>query len=173
MTRSTAFLSLAMVPALIGVLALGAAPALAWDSETIGDNGDPADRYDIVFLGDGYRASEMSKFRADTDAVVAYLTGTVNPFKDYRRCFNFHRVLVESVESGVDHPAQGINPRSTSPCKTALCWRCIGLGISVSHPAPWARVVPGTTDPGKPCACSACSTQSARMTIFCCRPCSG
>jgi hypothetical protein len=116
MTRSTAFLSLAMVPTLIGVLALGAAPALAWDSETIGDNGDPADRYDIVFLGDGYRASEMSKFRADTDAVVAYLTGTVNPFKDYRRCFNFHRVLVESVESGVDHPAQGISRNTALDC---------------------------------------------------------
>ena len=36
-------------------------------------NGDSADLYDVVILGDGYRAQEEAKFNTDVGDVIGYL----------------------------------------------------------------------------------------------------
>lgn len=74
---------------------------------TIRDNGDPANRVDFVILGDGYTASEMSKYAADIENMVTNFFSE-EPFKEYQNYFNVHRVDVISNESGADHPELGI-----------------------------------------------------------------
>lgn len=70
---------------------------------TVRDNGDPANRVDLVVLGDGYTASEMNKFADDVEDLIAGLFDQ-EPLKEYWRYFNVHRIDVVSNESGADHP---------------------------------------------------------------------
>ena len=91
---------------LLFVLACARA-AVAEPVQTIVDNGAPANRVDVVILGDGYTAAEMSKYQAD---VQQFMQGMFEeePFREYRRYFNVHRIDVASAESGVDHPERGV-----------------------------------------------------------------
>lgn len=71
--------------------------------------GDGDNRVDLVFVGDGYTAAEMSEFQGDVDTVVAGLFST-EPLGRYANYFAVHRVDVVSNDSGVDNdPTQGIN----------------------------------------------------------------
>jgi len=70
---------------------------------TIRDNGDSANRMDLVILGDGYTASQLGKYATDVETFVQSLFAQ-EPFKEYQRYFNVHRVDVTSNESGPDHP---------------------------------------------------------------------
>ena len=90
---------------LLAVLCLARAAA-AEPVETIVNNGDPANRVDIVILGDGYTAAEMSKYQSDIQQFVG-LMFEQEPLKEYRRFFNVHRIDVVSAESGSDHPELG------------------------------------------------------------------
>lgn len=74
-----------------------------YSHETVLNSGDPRTRTDIVILGDGYTASEQTLYRADVQALVQYMFSQ-EPFKEYQRYFNVHRIDVVSAESGVDHP---------------------------------------------------------------------
>lgn len=69
---------------------------------TILSHGDPANRIDIVCVGDGYTAAELPLFAQHADAFRDYLF-SVEPFTTYANFFNMHRVDVVSNESGVDH----------------------------------------------------------------------
>ncbi|MCB9868903.1 MAG: hypothetical protein H6837_03545 [Planctomycetes bacterium] len=71
--------------------------------KTIVNNGSSANRYDIVILGDGYQASEQSRFDSDCLAVVGKLFAT-EPYKSYALYFNVHTVFRASKDSGADHP---------------------------------------------------------------------
>lgn len=62
---------------------------------------------DIVLLGDGYTNSEMSKYATDANNFINALFAQ-EPFREYQRYFNVHRVDVISNESGIDHPDQGV-----------------------------------------------------------------
>jgi hypothetical protein len=74
------------------------------------DNGPSSNRVDIVFLGDGYTASQI-----DT-VYVTHIQGMLDhmfapgedPFPRYQEFFNVHRVNVVSNESGADVPPEGI-----------------------------------------------------------------
>lgn len=77
-------------------------------STTLVSNGDPANRIDLVILGDGYTASELDLFATQVDGGIADFF-SVRPFYDYENFFNVHRVDVISNESGVDNdPVQGV-----------------------------------------------------------------
>jgi hypothetical protein len=66
-------------------------------------NGEPDKKVDILILGDGYTAREMSKF--DKDAKKAFKAiFNEQPFKSRRRDFNVWTVQSPSEESEVDHP---------------------------------------------------------------------
>jgi hypothetical protein len=68
---------------------------------TLHSGGDPANRIDIVVIGDGYTVDELDAYRASTDALVAGMF-TEEPFDRYRDYFNVHRVDVVSAQSGID-----------------------------------------------------------------------
>lgn len=68
-----------------------------------------SDKIDIVFVGDGYTASEQGLFQSDVDAIEGGMF-VYEPFITYRPFFRIHRVEVISPESGVDNdPTQGIS----------------------------------------------------------------
>jgi hypothetical protein len=71
--------------------------------ETLVNNGDPQNRVDIAFLGDGYTAAEQSKYQADVQNLVQGFF-LQQPFLEYQKYFNVHRVDVVSAQSGADHP---------------------------------------------------------------------
>jgi hypothetical protein len=75
---------------------------------TLMDNGPPANRVDLVFVGDGYQAAELSGYATDVDALEPSFFAR-EPFDAYIAYFNVHRVDVTSIDSGVDNdPVQGV-----------------------------------------------------------------
>ena len=82
-------------------------------------NGDPANRLDLVFLGDGYAASELSKYAQDVNAALSGFFN-IEPYRSYSDFINVHRVDVVSSQSGVDHPERGIY-RNTALDSTYYC----------------------------------------------------
>ena len=99
---------------------------------TVRLNGDPSNRIDVAFLGDGYRSDELAKYAADVDAIAAALFQQ-EPFRSYRSYFNIHRVDVVSAQSGSDHPASGIF-RDTAlgsayDCASITRLICVDLGV--------------------------------------------
>jgi len=77
--------------------------AVAEPFETIINNGNSANRVDIVILGDGYTSSQMQKYKNDVQAAMTQFFN-VEPFNEYRNFFNVHRIDVVSSQSGADHP---------------------------------------------------------------------
>ncbi len=76
---------------------------------TILNNGSPANRVDLVFVGDGYQAGQMTAYGTHVNSALTALFNQ-EPFKTYKPLFNAHRVTVVSTDSGVDNdPTQGIN----------------------------------------------------------------
>lgn len=75
---------------------------------TLVSNGPPANRIDLVFVGDGYTAAQLGTYANDVNAVWPVFLAEP-PLSEYASYFNIHRVDVTSTESGVDHdPTQGI-----------------------------------------------------------------
>ncbi len=70
---------------------------------TIVNNGDPANRLDMVILAEGYTAAEQTKFATDVQNLIPNFFAQ-EPYKEYQNYFNVHRIDVVSAESGADHP---------------------------------------------------------------------
>lgn len=72
----------------------------------------------LVFVSDGYRKDELTKFRDDVDAFWHFFCQQP-PFDsdEVRERFNVYRIDVASTDSGADHPAcaDSLDPRD--PCK--------------------------------------------------------
>lgn len=80
---------------------------------TIVNNGPSSNRVDIVFLGDGYTASDLAAGMYDNqvqDYVDYMFSNSLNsePFYRYRNFFNIHTIEVVSNQSGADVPPLGI-----------------------------------------------------------------
>ena len=70
--------------------------------------GDSADRFDLVFVGDGYTTDDLTTYTANVKSKWEELSA-VEPFATYRQYFNVWQVNVVSPESGVDHdPTKGL-----------------------------------------------------------------
>jgi hypothetical protein len=67
------------------------------------DNGPPSLRFNLVFMGDGYQAAQMTQYANDVQGVVDTLFATP-PFDELRRAINIYRVDVTSTDSGADNP---------------------------------------------------------------------
>ncbi|MBN2892981.1 MAG: peptidase M64 [Bacteroidales bacterium] len=82
---------------------------LKYDFKTdkILDNGDPANKVDIVFIAEGYTKNQIDKFKNDvkrlTDSLFSY-----EPFKSQKNNFNIHIVESFSEEEGTDVPGKNI-----------------------------------------------------------------
>ncbi|MDU0288536.1 M64 family metallopeptidase [Saccharothrix longispora] len=73
----------------------------------IQQTGAPEQRFDLVFVGDGYTAAETAAYHAHVVDKWDELSA-VEPFKSYKQYFNVWQVDVVSNESGVDNdPALG------------------------------------------------------------------
>lgn len=92
-----------------------ARPVPLGDVWTLFEHGTPADKVDIVVLGDGYTAAEREKFHRDVKRLVEALFA-VEPFRSRRTDFNVRAIDLPSPESGI-HRARGDAPRR-SPLST-------------------------------------------------------
>lgn len=89
------------------LLLLGARAAAAAPFETVINNGPAENRVDIAVMGDGYTAAQLDKYRADVQQFVEAIFAQ-EPYSEYRRFFNVHRIDVVSSQSGADHPERGL-----------------------------------------------------------------
>ena len=74
-------------------------------------SGDPAQKLDLLILGDGYTAAERGKFERDARRLVAVLLAT-SPFKERERDINVWGLCPAATQSGVSRPSQHIYRRS-------------------------------------------------------------
>lgn len=77
---------------------------------TMVSNGSPLNRVDMVFVGDGYLASDLTTTYPQhvTNQINYIFNGSQDPFPRYRNFFNVHRVNTASQERGADKPPQNI-----------------------------------------------------------------
>ena len=75
--------------------------------------GDPAARFVMVVMGDGYTAAEIPKFRAHLDKHLNVLW-SIEPFRSYRNYINVYAVEVVSPESGIHCDPEVREPRNTT-----------------------------------------------------------
>jgi hypothetical protein len=73
---------------------------VAW---SVFENGPPAEKVDLLVLGDGYSAAELTQYRADVEKVIAALFSFA-PFAERRGDFNVWAVDVAAERSGVTKP---------------------------------------------------------------------
>jgi hypothetical protein len=64
-------------------------------------SGSPADKIDVVFIGDGFKENQQGKFNTRVDeAVEEFLSA--HPLQTLRSAFNIHRINIASPQSGTD-----------------------------------------------------------------------
>jgi hypothetical protein len=73
--------------------------------------GDPAQKLDLLILGDGYTAAERSKFERDARRLTQVLFQT-SPFKERQADINVWGLVPPAAQSGISRPSQGIFRRS-------------------------------------------------------------
>ena len=83
---------------------------------TLTENGDPAEKVDILILGDGYTKGEMEKFVKDAKHLNEVMFST-SPFKERKRDFNVRAIEVESGDSGIDVPDREIWRNNALGCR--------------------------------------------------------
>jgi len=66
-------------------------------------SGSPANRVDMLYIGDGYRSEDAALFTANANQVADQFFG-ITPYSDYRSHANVALVTVTSAEAGADHP---------------------------------------------------------------------
>ena len=88
------------------------APPPKQDLIEVERNGNPADKVDVLLLGDGYTAAECAtKFRSDVKKAVNALFAH-DPFRSRRADFNVWGLCPPAAESGISRPSTGIERRS-------------------------------------------------------------
>jgi hypothetical protein len=85
--------------------------------------GDPARRFNLILLGDGYTAAEMPKFREDVARQLGMLFA-FEPWKSYRSYLNVYRVEITSPESGVSCDPEPTSPARRTPLGMAFWSGC-------------------------------------------------
>ena len=71
------------------------------------ENGTPQECIDVAIVAEGYTAAEQDIFLEDARTAMEEIL-SYEPFKTYRNRFNFIAVALESNESGVSVPYEGI-----------------------------------------------------------------
>ncbi|HRJ30430.1 MAG TPA: M64 family metallopeptidase [Cyclobacteriaceae bacterium] len=92
-----------ILPAILLILISATLSAQIFPVDTLFKNGKLQERINLVFLSDGYKADEMTKYIADVNGLLNNLFSQV-PFVHYRNYFNAFAVKVPSNESGARHP---------------------------------------------------------------------
>lgn len=79
-------------------------------------NGPPAEKVDILIIGDGYARDDMEKFRKDAKHFNDVMFATP-PFSERKNDFNVWTIEVESPRSGIDIPDKNEWKGNTLGCK--------------------------------------------------------
>jgi len=74
-------------------------------------SGPPAEKVDLLILGDGYTAQERPKFEKDARRLADILF-TFSPFKERKADFNVWGLVPAAAESGISRPSTGVHRRS-------------------------------------------------------------
>jgi hypothetical protein len=74
--------------------------------------GDPAVRFTLVLMGDGYTAAEQDRYRQHVDKHLNVLW-SLEPFRSYRNYINVYSVEIVSAESGITCDPAHRQPRTT------------------------------------------------------------
>lgn len=83
-------------------------------SETLVDNGDPANRMDIALVSDGYTADQLEDWASDADEIASAILSE-EPFLGLAPYVNIHRVDAVSDESGASYDCvDECRPRDTA-----------------------------------------------------------
>ncbi|MEU4739457.1 M64 family metallopeptidase [Actinosynnema sp. NPDC023658] len=101
--------SISRTPVPVALETRAAPVAVAADVVPIQQTGASDQRFDLVFVGDGYTSAELPLFH---DHVVSKWNelSAVEPFRSYRQYFNVWQVDVVSNQSGVDNdPSLGVD----------------------------------------------------------------
>jgi len=78
--------------------------AYAGEVVAIENNGDPANKVDLLMLGDGYTAGEHEAFIAKAKELTEAMFAT-SPFKERRSDFNVWAIAPATAQSGVSRPS--------------------------------------------------------------------
>lgn len=89
-----------------------AAPSAPAAVVPVSVNGDPAARFSLVVMSDGYTAADMPKYRAQLDRHLNVLW-SIEPFRSYRNYINVYSVEIPSPESGITCDPEVREPRKT------------------------------------------------------------
>ena len=68
--------------------------------------GPPAERLNLIILGDGYQWDQQSIFMADVDRNLAVMWAT-EPFRTYRNYMNVYAVEIPSIDYGTRRDPDG------------------------------------------------------------------
>lgn len=71
--------------------------------DTLVKNGPLNRQINLVFLSDGYQASELTDFIQDTNNILDQVF-SISPFREYKSYFNVFAIKVPSNQSGASHP---------------------------------------------------------------------
>jgi hypothetical protein len=77
------------------------------------NHGPATQRWNLVILGDGYQAAQLSQFHNDAQSFVNTLFATP-PFGQMQSAINVFRIDVSSTDSGADDPAACGGPGTTA-----------------------------------------------------------
>ncbi len=80
-------------------------------------NGATDKRINIVFLSEGYTASEITKFNSDVQNAIDDLFNSP-PYREYESYFNMYAIEVPSNQSGADHPGTARDEPANLPSFT-------------------------------------------------------
>ncbi len=71
--------------------------------DSIQSTGSPANRLDVLVVGDGYTAAQHARFLGDVNTLLASFFD-LTPYGEYRDFLNITALFVPSREAGADHP---------------------------------------------------------------------
>ncbi|WP_240109940.1 M64 family metallopeptidase [Streptomyces sp. MUM 203J] len=112
--------------------------------------GPAAKRFNMIFLGDGYTAGELPRFRTDVDRHLKVLW-SIEPFRSYRSYINVWAVETPSRESGVDCDPSLDAPRRDTPLDMGFWGGCDArsvqrlLSVDSGAAGRYADLVAGTS----------------------------
>lgn len=123
----------AVIAAAIAPLSLFTAPAAHADDPTatvvpVQITGDPAKRFNLVILGDGYTTADMPSYRQNVDKHLNVLW-SIEPYKSYREYINVYRVEIPSGVSGVSCDPDLSDPKRDTPLHMAFWGGCLPEGV--------------------------------------------
>ena len=78
---------------------------------TLHERGDPADKLDLLILGDGYTAAERGKFERDARRLMGIFFST-SPFRERERDINVWGLVPASIDSGISRPSDHVQKRT-------------------------------------------------------------